>query len=107
MATAQEASRRLDTEHALLYDRCVPEISRFLGIVIAMFYRDHEPAHFHAFYGEFEVTVLIESGVVSGEFPRRALAHVLEWYEMHRQELRENWELGQNRKPLKKITPLE
>ena len=85
----------------------MPEISRFLGIVIAIFYRDHGPAHFHAFYGEFEVTVQIETGVVSGEFPRRALAHVLEWYELHRPELREDWELAQDRKPLKKITPLE
>jgi len=85
----------------------VPEISRFLGIVIAIFYRDHEPAHFHAFYGEFEVTVQIGTGVVSGEFPRRALAHVLEWYELHKPELREDWELAQDRKPLRKITPLE
>ena len=85
----------------------MPEISRFLGIVIAIFYRDHEPAHFHAFYGEFEVTVQIGTGVVSGEFPRRALAHVLEWYELHKPELREDWELAQDRKPLRKITPLE
>jgi hypothetical protein len=85
----------------------VPEISRFLGIVIAMFYRDHEPAHFHAFYGEFEVTVQIETGVVSGEFPRRALAHVLEWYELHREGLREDWRLAQERRPLKGIPPLE
>ena len=75
--------------------------------MIAIFYRDHEPAHFHAFYGEFEVTVQIETGVVSGEFPRRALAHVLEWYELHKPELREDWELAQDRKPLRKITPLE
>jgi Domain of unknown function (DUF4160) len=43
-----------------------------------MFYRDHEPAHFHALYGEYEITVRIEDGVVKGEFPRRALRHVLE-----------------------------
>ena len=78
-----------------------------MGIVIAIFYRDHEPGHFHAFYGEFEVTVQIETGVVSGKFPRRALAHVLEWYGLHKQDLREDWGLAQNRKPLKKITPLE
>jgi Domain of unknown function (DUF4160) len=60
----------------------MPEISRFLGIVIAMFYRDHAPAHFHAVYGDYEVTVAIETGVVTGRFPRRALRHVLEWYEL-------------------------
>jgi hypothetical protein len=42
----------------------MPEISRFLGIVIAMFYRDHAPAHFHVVYGDYEVTVAIEIGMV-------------------------------------------
>lgn len=72
-----------------------------------MFYRDHEPAHFHAFYGELEITVQIESGVVSGQFPKRALAHVLEWYDLHRLELKNDWELAQDRKPLRRIPPLE
>jgi hypothetical protein len=57
----------------------MPEISRFLGIVIRMFYRDHAPAHFHAEYGDYEITVAIETGVVEGRFPRRALKAVLEW----------------------------
>lgn len=54
----------------------MPELSRFLGIVIAMYYRDHGPPHFHAIYGDFEITVEIESGKVNGDFPRRALAHM-------------------------------
>ncbi len=62
----------------------MPEISRFLGIVIRMYYRDHEPAHFHAEYGEHEITVEIASGLVEGKFPRRALGAVLEWYEIHK-----------------------
>ncbi|HEX9724355.1 MAG TPA: DUF4160 domain-containing protein [Vicinamibacteria bacterium] len=85
----------------------MPELSRFLGIVIAMFYRDHGPAHFHAVYGEYEITVGIEDGVVKGEFPRRALRHVLEWYEMHKAELAENWQRAKDRKPLEPISPLE
>ena len=88
------------------YER-VPEISRFLGIVVAIFYREHGPAHFHAYYGEFEITVEIENGVVSGRFPQRALGHVLEWFAMHKQELVENWALARNSKPLKRISPLE
>lgn len=60
------------------YPRDVPEISRFLGVVIAMYYRDHGPPHFHAAYGEFEITVEIDSGIVKGQFPKRALRHVLE-----------------------------
>ena len=51
----------------------MPEISRFLGIVIAMFYSDHAPPHFHARYGEHDVTVRIDDGVVEGRF-RAALS---------------------------------
>ena len=85
----------------------MPEVSRFLGIVIAMFYSEHAPPHFHARYGEHEVTVRIDNGVVEGRFPRRARALVLEWYALHREELRENWELARSRKPLRRIEPLE
>jgi len=85
----------------------VPEISRFLGIVIAMYYRDHAPAHFHALYGEFEITVAVESGTVAGEFPGRALALVQEWRRLHRAELLESWTLARTGKPLPKIEPLE
>ena len=85
----------------------MPEISRFLGIVIAMFYRDHEPAHFHAKYGEYEITVRLADGLVAGSFPPRALRHVLEWYELHRSELSEDWDRARRREPLAPIAPLE
>ena len=85
----------------------MPELSRFLGIVIGMFHREHGPPHFHANYGEYEITVNILTGVVSGRFPRRAMRHVLEWYELHQRELLENWDLAQQRLPLNKIPPLE
>ena len=61
----------------------MPELSRFLGIIIAMFYKDHAPPHFHAIYGEYEITVEIESGVINGRFPRCAPRLVLEWLELH------------------------
>ncbi len=85
----------------------MPVISRFLGIVISILYRDHEPPHFHAAYGEYEVTVGIRDGVVTGRFPRRALGHVLEWLDAHRDALLEDWALARERKPLKPIPPLE
>ena len=86
----------------------MPEISRFLGIIIAMYYNDHSPPHFHARYGENEIRVNIENGeLLSGEFPRRAQRLVLEWLELHRNELLEDWNLAQHRKPLNKIEPLE
>jgi hypothetical protein len=85
----------------------LPEISRFLGIIIAMYYRDHRPPHFHAKYGSYEIVVSLTDGLVEGRFPRRALQHVLEWYATHQQALLENWELAEQRKPLKSIPPLE
>jgi hypothetical protein len=85
----------------------MPEISRFLGVVIRMYYRDHAPPHFHAEYGKYEITVEIETGVVEGKFPRRALNAVLDWYEQHVQELRANWENAVNAQPLTRILPLE
>jgi hypothetical protein len=56
----------------------MPIISRFLGITVRMFYREHGPPHFHATYGEHRVVVEIPTGFVSGTFPPRALSHVLE-----------------------------
>lgn len=85
----------------------MPEISRFLGIVIAMYYRDHAPAHFHAIYGDFEITVELASGRVHGDFPKRALAHVLEWRSLHRQELLDTWAHARASRPLDRIEPLE
>ena len=85
----------------------MPELSRFLGIVIAMYYRDHAPPHFHPLYGEYEVTIEITSGLVNGDFPKRALAHVQEWRNLHKNELAEIWVLARASKPLPKIDPLE
>ncbi|MGI8784413.1 MAG: DUF4160 domain-containing protein [Acidobacteriota bacterium] len=85
----------------------MPEISRFLGIVIGMFYSEHGAAHFHAVYGEHEVSVEIESGSVHGEFPQRALRLVLDWTDLHKAELLENWQLARQGQPLKSIAPLE
>ena len=65
------------------------------------------PPHFHAEYGEYKISVEIESGVVEGRFPRRALRAVLEWHELHREELLEDWRLAEAHQPLQKIAPLE
>jgi hypothetical protein len=72
-----------------------------------MHIREHTPPHFHAEYGEYEITVDIETGVVNGRFPRRALSAVLDWYTLHQSELMANWEAAMNRTPLSKIKPLE
>ena len=85
----------------------MPEISRFLGIVIAMYYNDHDPPHFHARYGSYHVTVRIQDGVVVGRFPPRALRHVMEWYAIHQADRLDNWNRASMRQPLNRIDPLE
>jgi hypothetical protein len=85
----------------------MPEISRFLGIVIGIFYSEHGVAHFHAVYGEHEISVEVESGKVHGQFPARALRLVLEWANLHKEELIENWQLARQGQPLRRIAPLE
>jgi len=85
----------------------MPEISRFLGIVVQMYFEDHLPPHFHARYGEFRVKVFIESGIVEGRFPPRALRHLLEWYDLHRAELQQDWLLAARGEDPLPIAPLE
>jgi hypothetical protein len=85
----------------------VPRISAFYGIIIAMFFDDHPPPHFHAKYGEYQAQIAIASGeVLNGELPRRARALVEEWTELHRGELMEDWELAVRQEPLITIEPL-
>jgi hypothetical protein len=80
----------------------------FYGILIQMFWGDHAPPHFHALYGEYEVIIDIRTlEVLKGEMPRRALALVLEWASLHREELTEDWRLCELKQAPKKIAPLE
>ena len=85
----------------------MPVISRFLGIAIYMYWNDHLPPHYHAKYGEYEIIIEIDTGVVSGSFPKRALRHVLEWHDLHQSELKANWEHCRQQEELKPISPLE
>lgn len=85
----------------------MPIISTFLGIAITMYWDDHVPPHFHAKYGEFEITINIVNGMIEGKFPKRALNHVLEWYELHKAELLNDWELCRQQKQPERIEPLE
>lgn len=85
----------------------MPVISRFLGITIYMLYDDHSPPHFHADYGDYRISVEIQTGVVTGRFPRRALKAVMEWRDLNVDRLQEDWELAENHEPLNKIPPLE
>jgi hypothetical protein len=72
-----------------------------------MYYREHQPPHFHAIYGEHEATITIKRlDVLSGDLPTRALRLVVEWAELHRDELAANWKKARDRQPLDTIEPL-
>ena len=86
----------------------MPEICRFLGIIIAMYYNDHSPPHFHARYGEAKAEIEIQTlTVLSGKLPPRALGLVIEWASQHQEELLMDWELARQHQQLKAIKPLE
>jgi len=89
-------------------DHSVPEISRFFGIVIQMYFREHAPAHFHVRYGGEKASVDIQSlAVLSGDLPPRVIGLVAEWGRLHRKELMKNWLRVRRGLDPEKIAPLE
>lgn len=85
----------------------MPTISMFYGIIIQMFWSDHAPPHFHALYAEFEVLINIQTlEVITGRLPNRALRLVLEWADLHREELLKDWDLCEQTRMPEKIAPL-
>lgn len=85
----------------------MPEISRFYGIIVYMFYNEHQPPHFHAKYGEFEAVVGIDNfSILKGSLPPRALGLVMEWAAHYQEELRQDWERALQHETLQKIAPL-
>jgi len=86
----------------------MPTISEFFGILIRMYYDDHNPPHFHAYYNGYETIISIETlEIMEGSFPKRAKALVIEWAVEHRQDLLNDWKLAEQHQPLIKIAPLE
>lgn len=85
----------------------MPQISRFFGIIIMMYYDDHNPPHFHARYGGQECLIRIDNfQVLEGNLSSRALKMVLEWAEIHQLELIDNWERARLLQTLDNIDPL-
>ena len=86
----------------------MPELCKFNGISIRLHFRDHNPPHFHALYGEHEAVIEINSvGLVEGRIPARARRRVEEWASLHKDELMEAWVRAQRSKPPGRIAPLE
>jgi len=86
----------------------MPEISRFFGIIIRMYFDDHPPPHFHAIYGNEEAQISIEPiSVLNGRLPRRALSMALEWAALNQMELMNNWQRLQENQTTERIEPLD
>lgn len=86
----------------------MPELCRFYGIVIRMYFDDHSPPHFHALYGGDEAIVAIDTlSILQGRLPPRALGMVTEWASQHQAELFAAWKRAKNLQPPGKIEPLE
>ncbi|HYG64388.1 MAG TPA: DUF4160 domain-containing protein [Thermoanaerobaculia bacterium] len=86
----------------------MPEICRFYGIIIRMYFDDHAPPHFHAEYGEREILMDINTlAVIAGKLPPKAMGLVVEWATLHQEELRLTWQRARGYEPLGKIAPLE
>ena len=85
----------------------MPRISEFYGIIIEMYWSDHNPPHFHARYGEHRTEIDIHSlGILQGKLPPKAMSLVAEWATLHQSELLAQWERARNHEPLEKIEPL-
>jgi len=85
----------------------MPEISRFYGIVIKMFYNDHHPPHFHAEYGGEKMVVNIDTlAMIAGRLPPRAMGLMMEWAAQHQTDLENAWNQARNLEPLGEIDPL-
>ncbi|MGB6056917.1 MAG: DUF4160 domain-containing protein [Microthrixaceae bacterium] len=86
----------------------MPRLSEFYGIVIYMYFGDHNPPHFHAIYAEQEALVRIEDGaLLGGEIPRTAARLVEQWRVLRKSELVENWRLAQEPAALLAVKPLQ
>lgn len=85
----------------------MPEISRFLGIVIYMYFNDHNPPHSHAVYGDYKASILIKTlGLMEGKLPSKVMSLVIEWAQEHQEELLENWNSIKETGQYRKIKPL-
>lgn len=86
----------------------MPILSMFYGIIIRMYNNnEHNPPHFHAYYGEYEAIFSFDGEITNGSMPRKQMRLIQAWTELHREELEANWILAINEEPIYKIDPLK
>lgn len=90
------------------YRDFMPTVCRFYGMIIQMYYNDHDPPHFHVIYNEFKAVIAINDlSVLFGDLPPKAIGLVMEWARTRKSELLHDWNLGKQKQPLEPISPLE
>lgn len=108
LATAGTGAQEIDDhfEPSNAHPARMPEVSRFFGIIVRMFYDDHESPRFHAVYGQYSVAIEVEGDGIRGRFPPNRLMLVYEWRDRHREELMANWRRLHDGRPVVPIEPL-
>ena len=84
----------------------MPTISMFYGIIITMNYNDHNPAHIHARYQEYNVSMDLDGNIIQGSIPRKQLRLIQAWIEYRKDEIEANWDLARSGEALYRINPL-
>lgn len=85
----------------------MPILSMFYGIIIRMYYEDHQPPHFHAYYGDYEAVFDFSGEIIQGEIPKKQQKLIAAWCVIHHDELIANWKLTQENESVFKIEPLK
>ena len=86
----------------------MPELSRFFGIVVRMYYDDHEPPHIHVTYSGNKAIIDFQGNILKGALNSRTALHLVrEWIDLHHAELEEDWKLAKNSQEIRKIEPLK
>ena len=85
----------------------MPEICRFYGIILSLYWRDHNPPHIHFTYGDYECSISVIDRVVDGKAPAKVILKVNQWIDQHEDELLRMWEKAQRGEKIGKIEPLK
>jgi hypothetical protein len=85
----------------------MPEICRFFGIIVCLYWKDHNPPHIHFSYGCYECSISVFDRIVDGQAPAKVIAKVNEWMDLHEKEILSLWEKAQNGEKIDKIEPLK
>lgn len=85
----------------------MPEISRFFGIIIYIYWKDHNPPHIHFSYQDYDCTISVFDRIVDGQAPAKVIAKVNEWMDLHEAEILTQWEKAQKGEKIEPIEPIE